>query len=76
MLAHIDQRMALAQQVLNCSFDHWHQKFKAVSFRSQSVSLPKQFVEYLVEDGVYLSEGNAAVRSCSDTVANCGAVAG
>lgn len=54
-------QMAHAQQVLNCSFDHWHPTFQAVSFRSQFISLPKRFVEYLVEDGVYLSESNAAV---------------
>ena len=53
--------MAHAEQVLNCSFDRWHAAFQAVSFRSQLVPLPKEFVEYLVEDGVYLPENNAAV---------------
>ncbi|KAL3153525.1 hypothetical protein ABBQ38_011856 [Trebouxia sp. C0009 RCD-2024] len=53
--------MAHAQQTLNCSFDRWHHNFQAVSFRSLSVPLPKEFVDYLVEDGVYLSESNAAL---------------
>lgn len=57
-----NQRMAQAEQVLNCSFDRWHPAFQAVSFRSQLVPLPKEFVEYLIEDGVYLPENNAAVR--------------
>lgn len=56
-------RMAHAEQVLNCSFDRWHPAFQAVAFRAQLVPLPKEFVEYLVEDGVYLPENNAAV-SC------------
>ena len=55
--------MAYAEQVLNCSFDRWHPAFHAVAFRAQIVPLPKEFVEYLVEDGVYLPENNAAV-SC------------
>lgn len=53
--------MAHAEQVLNCSFDRWHPTFQAVAFRAQVVPLPKEFVEYLVEDGVYLPENNAAV---------------
>lgn len=54
--------MAQAEQVLNCSFDRWHPAFQAVAFRAQFLPLPKEFVEYLVEDGVYLPENNAAVR--------------
>ena len=53
--------MAHAEQVLNCSVDRWHPAFQAVSFRSRFVPLPKEFVEYLIEDGVYLPEHNAAV---------------
>ena len=56
-----NRRMAHAEQVLNCSFHRWYPAFQAVSFRSQFVPLPKEFVEYLVEDGVYLPENNAAV---------------
>lgn len=53
--------MAHAEQVLNCSFDRWHPAFQAVAFRAQLVPLSKEFVEYLVEDGVYLPENNSAV---------------
>ena len=59
--------MAHAEQVLNCSFDRWYPAFQAVSFRSQFVPLPKEFVEYLVEDGVYLPENNAAVSVAGAT---------
>ena len=53
--------MTCPQQVLNCSVDRWYPNFKHISFRSRIVPLPRKFVEYLVEDGVYLPEDNAAV---------------
>ena len=55
--------MSAAHHVLNCSFAHWYPVFKSVSFRSQVVTLPKEFVDYLVQDGVYLPDSNSAVRS-------------
>ena len=54
--------MTTAQQVLSCSFERWYPNLKAVSFRSRVVPLPKAFVDYLVQDGVYLTEDNSAVR--------------
>ena len=55
--------MATAQQMLNCSIDHWYSTFQTVSFRSQIVPLPADFVNYLVEDGVYLPDNTLAVDS-------------
>lgn len=55
--------MATADQVLQCSFERWYNKFESVSFRSRIVQLPPDFVDYLVQDGVYLPEQNSAV-SC------------
>jgi len=54
--------MSTAHHVLNCSFAQWYPIFKSVSFRSQVVKLPKDFVDYLVQDGVYLPDSNGAVR--------------
>ena len=55
--------MTTAQQILNCSFQQWYPVFKSVTFRSQIVTLSKDFVDYLVQDGVFLQEDNTAVRS-------------
>ncbi len=57
-----DTLMTTSQHVLNCSFERWYPSFKSVSFRSQIVPLPKDFADYLVQDGVYLPDSNSAVR--------------
>lgn len=43
-------------QVLNCSFAVWYPKFKHVTWKSISIELPQQFIDYLHEDGVVLPE--------------------
>ncbi|KAL0048552.1 hypothetical protein WJX82_005697 [Trebouxia sp. C0006] len=63
--------MSTAHHVLSCSFAQWYPVFKSVSFRSQVVTLPKKFVDYLVQDGVYLPDSNSALpkRSAPDPTA-------
>jgi len=61
--------MSTAHHVLSCSFAQWYPVFKSVSFRSQVVTLPKKFVDYLVQDGVYLPDNNSAVRLSPDALA-------
>ena len=58
--------MVTAGQVLECSFERWYHRFESVTFRSQVLPLPQDFVDYLVQDGVYLPEQNLAVR-CDST---------
>ncbi len=49
-----------------CRFDSWYPAFQHTTFRSRIISLPEDFVAYLIEDGVYLPERSGAVRStCS-----------
>ncbi|KAA6426686.1 MAG: cell division cycle protein [Trebouxia sp. A1-2] len=63
--------MSTAHHVLNCSFAKWYPTFKSISFRSQVVTLPKGFVDYLVQDGVYLPDSSSALpkRSAPDSTA-------
>ena len=42
------------QQVLNCNFSAWYPKFKNVTIRSRVIPLPKEFIDYLKADNVYL----------------------
>ncbi|XP_013784608.1 cell division cycle protein 123 homolog, partial [Limulus polyphemus] len=44
------------QNVLNCSFSSWYEKFKKVTIRSKVVDLPHDFIEYLLADGLVLPE--------------------
>ncbi|XP_072024900.1 translation initiation factor eIF2 assembly protein-like [Amphiura filiformis] len=46
------------QQVLNCSFSSWYQLFKQITIESKIISLPKEFIDYLNEDGIVLPEGD------------------
>ena len=54
--------MTTVEHILSCSVEAWYPRFKTFSFRSRIVPLPKSFVDYLVQDGIYLPEGNSAVR--------------
>lgn len=67
--------MSTAHHVLNCSFAKWYPTFKSISFRSQVVTLPKGFVDYLVQDGVYLPDSSSAVRSSPSALAALNAIA-
>lgn len=44
-----------------CQFAAWYPSFREVAFRSVIIPLPPAFVEYLVQDGVFLPEGSDAV---------------
>lgn len=46
-----------------CQFSAWYPAFRDVAFSSRIIDLPAAFVEYLVQDGVFLREGSHAVRA-------------
>ena len=46
-----------------CHFAAWYPAFKDVAFSSRIIELPAAFVDYLVQDGVFLREGSDAVRA-------------
>jgi len=50
------------QQILNCQFGSWYPNFRDVAFRSAVIPLHAAFVEFLVEDGVFLTADSNAVR--------------
>ncbi|KNG48757.1 D123-domain-containing protein [Stemphylium lycopersici] len=42
------------QHILNCSYHHWHPKYRAVTPKARLVPLPPAFLEYLRSDGIVL----------------------
>jgi len=44
------------QQVVNCMFSNWYHHFKSVTFKSEIISLPPDFVLYLSSDGIVLPD--------------------
>ena len=47
--------------ILNCQITSWYSSFERVTYRTRLIELPHAFVEYLLQDGVYLPEESAAV---------------
>ncbi|CAI9729617.1 division cycle 123 homolog [Octopus vulgaris] len=50
------------QHVLNCAFSSWFPAFKNLSPQSFIIPLPKQFVDYLKADRVFLPEGSGQIQ--------------
>lgn len=48
--------------ILNCQIGSWYRSFEQVTYRTRLIELPDSFVEYLLQDGVFLPEQSAAVR--------------
>lgn len=44
------------QQILNCMFSEWYKNFSKVTFKSEIIPLPEDFVQYLLEDGIFVNE--------------------
>jgi hypothetical protein len=43
-------------------FHVWYPIFKNISFKSTSIELPVDFVDYLKEDGIWMDENNFPVQ--------------
>lgn len=50
-----------ANEILECQFSRWYPQFHDIAFRSTIIQLPAAFVDYLVQDGVFLGNGSRAV---------------
>jgi len=44
------------KQVLNCMFQNWYPLFKRLTFTSQIITLPEDFVSFLQEDNIFVEE--------------------
>jgi hypothetical protein len=55
--------MSQHAELLACMISSWYPQFKHVTFKTSILSLPQEFVDYLVADGVYLPADSEAV-SC------------
>jgi hypothetical protein len=44
------------QDIDNCSFNSWFQKFKSHTFKSKILPLSREFIDYLNAEGIYLPE--------------------
>lgn len=51
------------EHLLACQVSSWYPQFRDVSFPTQIIPLPKEFVDYLVADGVFAGEHNRAVSA-------------
>lgn len=49
-------------EVLACSFTEWYPVLKKVTFRSEIIPLPQDFVNYLLADNVYLAVNHVSVH--------------
>lgn len=48
--------MVTCAEVRACSFEAWYEKFEEDTFPSEIISLPQEFVDYLLSDGVYATK--------------------
>ncbi|CAM6129597.1 unnamed protein product [Calypogeia fissa] len=55
--------------VTKCQIQEWYPRFRRVTFRTLIHVLPKEFVDYLLEDGVFLSRSSEAMPT--RTVVTC-----
>lgn len=44
--------------ILNCSYDAWFPKYRNSCLKSRIVNLPPEFVSYLLEDGIILTDND------------------
>lgn len=49
------------EELLSCQVKSWLPNFHNVTYRTTLIDLPAEFVEYLTEDGVFVSDESAAV---------------
>lgn len=47
--------------VLRCQIQEWYPKFRTHSIRTQIVTLPEEFVNFLLEDGLFLASDSDAM---------------
>ncbi|KAL1892185.1 hypothetical protein Sste5346_007141 [Sporothrix stenoceras] len=53
--------------ILYCSYDYWFPKYRKVCIKSRIIPLPAEFIEYLREDSIILSdESHGAAKSGDD----------
>ena len=50
-----------APAVLRCQYASWYREFGHLAFRSKLIELPQGFIDFLLQDGVFLSESSSAV---------------
>ena len=50
-----------APAVLSCQYASWYRHFGHLAFKSKLIELPQDFIEFLLQDGVFLSESSSAV---------------
>ncbi|KAI8580275.1 hypothetical protein K450DRAFT_237687 [Umbelopsis ramanniana AG] len=48
------------EDIIRCRFSSWYGRFRDATFKSRVIPLPKEFIDYLNADGIYLpDEGQA-----------------
>lgn len=58
---------ATKEQIDNCQYSCWYQKYKRLCPKSRIIKpLPKEFIDYLLEDGILLPAENVTWKSNED----------
>jgi len=61
----------LEEEVLACAFGEWYERFRSVTFKSEVISLPEDFVKYLLADGIKVkADDDCASESSWGSAAN------
>ena len=50
-----------ASAVFSCQYASWYRRLGHLAFKSKLIELPQAFIEFLLQDGVFLSESSSAV---------------
>ena len=51
-----------ASAIVSCQVSEWYPVFGHLGFGSKVLDLRKDFIDFLVQDGVFFPEGSSAVR--------------
>jgi D123 len=44
------------EDIFRCRFSSWYGRFRDATFKSRVIPLPKEFIDYLNADGIYLPD--------------------
>ena len=50
-----------APAVLSCQYASWYRQLGHLAFKSKLIEVPQNFIDFLLQDGVFLSESSSAV---------------
>jgi len=55
------------QEKLDCQLHLWQPKYRSVTFKTRSIPLPQEFIDYLLEDGIRNDASTSSSSRSSST---------